>query len=273
MELIIKPQRTLRVDWKELWAYRELFYFFAWRDIKARYKQTAIGATWAIFQPFIMMVVFTLFFNRVAGIKSGSADVPYAIFSYTGLLFWNYFSQSLSRSSESLVSSAGMITKVYFPRIIAPVSATIVALIDFCFALIVFIGLMIWYRIIPGWEGILLFLPMLLLSAVAANGLGLLLAALNVKYRDVRQALPFFIQTMLFLTPVIYPVTMVPTRFQWILYLNPMTAVVTVMRDGLLRAGAIDWSLVGVSTLSALAMLAVGFVYFRLQERKFADII
>jgi lipopolysaccharide transport system permease protein len=271
MELIIKPQKTLRIDWRELWAYRELFYFFAWRDIKARYKQTAIGIAWAILQPFIMMVVFTLFFNKVVGIQSGA--IPYAIFSYTGLLFWNYFSQALNRSSESLVANQGIITKTYFPRVIAPISATIVAAIDFCFAGVIFVGLMAYFRIVPGLEGVLLFFPMLFVSFIAASGLGMFLSALNVKYRDVRQALPFFIQTLLFLTPVIYPVSMVPERFQWLLYLNPMTGVITTMRATLLHEGVIDWSLVSISIVSALALFVLGFVYFKRREREFADII
>jgi lipopolysaccharide transport system permease protein len=271
MELVIKPQKRLKVDWKELWSYRELFYFFAWRDIKARYKQTAIGIAWAILQPFIMMVVFTLFFNKVVGIQSGA--IPYAIFSYTGLLFWNYFSQALNRSSESLVANQGIITKTYFPRVIAPISATIVAAIDFCFAGVIFVGLMAYFRIVPGLEGVLLFFPMLFVSFIAASGLGMFLSALNVKYRDVRQALPFFIQTLLFITPVIYPVSMVPERFQWLLYLNPMTGVITVMRSTLLHEGAVDWGLVGISVMSAGTLLIGGLIYFKRKEREFADII
>lgn len=272
MELVIRAQKNLRIDWKELWGYRELFYYFVWRDIKVRYKQTAIGVAWAIFQPFIMMVVFTLFFNKVAGIDSGSA-VPYAIFSYSGLLFWNYFAQALSRSSESLVGNQGMITKIYFPRIILPFSTTIVGLVDFFFALIIFIGLLFYFDITPSLLGIVLFLPMLLLSFIAASGLGMMLAALNVKYRDVRQALPFFIQTLLFLTPVIYPVSMVPERFQWLLFLNPMTGVITTMRASILHEDTIPTGLVMISVASALLLFTIGLMYFKRRERKIADII
>lgn len=173
IETIIKPKKHLAVDWKELKAYRELFFYFAWRDVKVRYKQTAIGASWAIFQPFITMVVFTLFFNRVAGIQTGNAAVPYAIFSFIGLLFWSYFSSALTRAGNSLVDNQSVVTKVYFPRLIPPISSTIVSLIDFGFALIVYVGLMIYYRIAPTSLGLLLFLPAVILTFIAATGPGL----------------------------------------------------------------------------------------------------
>lgn len=270
---VIKPKKHLAIDWKELKAYRELFFYFAWRDVKVRYKQTAIGASWAIFQPFITMVVFTLFFNRVAGIQTGSKAVPYAIFSFIGLLFWNYFSNALNRSANSLVDNQSVVTKVYFPRLIPPISSTIVSLIDFCFALLVYIGLMVYYQISPTPLGLLLFLPAVALTFVAAAGPGLFLAALNVKYRDVKQILPFLIQTGLFLTPVIYPVTAVPQQYQWLLYLNPMTGVINVMRSSLLGLGSINWALTGLSALSALVLLMFGLYYFKAKEREFADII
>lgn len=273
VETIIKPKKHMAVDWKELRAYRELFFYFAWRDVKVRYKQTAIGASWAIFQPFITMVVFTLFFNRVAGIQTGSEAVPYAIFSFIGLLFWNYFSNALNRSANSLVDNQSVVTKVYFPRLIPPISSTIVSLIDFCFALIVYIGLMFYYQIAPTPLGLLLFLPAVALTFVAATGPGLFLAALNVKYRDVKQILPFIIQTGLFLTPVIYPVTSVPQQYQWILYLNPMTGVINAMRASLLGLGTINWPLTALSVLSATVLFVFGLYYFKAKEREFADII
>lgn len=271
-ELVIKPQKRLNISLRELWAYRELFYFFAWRDIKVRYKQTAIGATWAIIQPFVTMVVFSLFFNRVAGIKS-PGGIPYPIFSYTGLLFWDYFSNSLSQVSNSLLANQSVITKIYFPRIIAPMSATLLGLVDFFFAGIVFAGLMVYYHITPGLVGILMLIPMLALSLAAALGVGTFLAALNVKYRDVKAIVPFIIQLGLFLTPVIYPVSLVPKRFQWILNLNPMSGVINTMRAGLLHQGMIDWRGLLVSTISALVLLALGFAFFKRTEREFADII
>ncbi|HVE80870.1 MAG TPA: ABC transporter permease [Candidatus Dormibacteraeota bacterium] len=270
-ETVIKPQKNLSIDLKELWQYKELFYFFAWRDIKVRYKQTVIGAAWAIFQPFITMVIFTLFFNKVAGI--GSESVPYAIFSYSGLLFWQFFSKALDQASNSLVNNQGVVTKIYFPRIIAPLASTLVALIDFFFASIIFVGLMAYFKIVPGGLGLILFLPMILVTFITASGAGLFLATLNVKYRDVRQALPFFIQTMLFLTPVIYPVSMVPERFQWVLYLNPMTGVITAIRHGLLHEGTLNWAYLAISIVSCLVIFIIGLLYFKSQERKFADII
>ncbi len=272
MITIIKPQRKLHIDWRELWLYRELFYYFAWRDIKVRYKQTALGASWAIVQPFTTMVIFTLLFNKAAGITSGSA-VPYAIFSFIGLLFWNYFSSALTRAGNSLVDNQQVITKVYFPRIIPPISSTIVALLDFGFAFIVFLGLMAYFRIIPSWEGVFLLIPALIITFVAASGLGLFLAALNVKYRDIKQALPFLIQTGLFLTPVIYPVTAIPERFQWLLYLNPMTGVINAMRSSLLGQGAINWPLTAISVAVAILLFVIGLSFFKAKEREFADII
>lgn len=270
-ELVIKPQKRLKIDIGELWEYRELFYFFAWRDIKVRYKQTAIGASWAILQPLITMVVFTLFFNRVANISSGG--VPYPIFSYTGLLFWNYFSNSLTQVGNSLLANQGVITKIYFPRIIAPISATLVGLVDFFFAAIIFAGLMVYYRITPGLGGVLLIPPMLLLTLVTCLGLGTFLAALNVKYRDVRAAIPFLIQLGLFLTPVIYPVAMVPERFRWLLNLNPIAGVINTMRATLLHQGTVDVKGLMISVASALVLLLLGVIYFKRTERGFADII
>lgn len=273
VETVIKPKKHLAIDWKELRAYRELFFYFAWRDVKVRYKQTAIGASWAIFQPFITMVVFTLFFNRVAGIQTGNKAVPYAIFSFIGLIFWNYFSNALTRSSNSLVDNQSVVTKVYFPRLIPPVSSTIVSLIDFGFALIVYVGLMFYYQIAPTAMGLLLFIPAVALTFVAATGPGLFFAALNVKYRDIKQIMPFIIQTGLFLTPVIYPVTAVPQQYQWLLYLNPMTGVINAMRSSLLGLGSINWPLTALSVMSAIVMFVIGLYYFKAKEREFADII
>lgn len=269
---VIKPKKRYGIDLKELNHYRELFYYFAWRDIKVRYKQTAIGASWAIFQPLITMVVFTLFFNKAIGVDAGSA-VPYAIFSYSGLLFWQYFTNALTRASNSLVDNQSVITKIYFPRIIPPISSTIVALIDFSVASLVFVGLMIYFQITPGLSGVLLFLPAVALTFIAASGLGMFLAALNVKYRDIKQALPFFIQMGLFLTPVIYPISQIPDRFQWVLYLNPMTGIITTVRATLLHIGTVDWKLVSISVAMCFIFFVVGALYFRAKEREFADII
>lgn len=271
--VVIRPKKRLAIDWKELKEYRELFFYFAWRDVKVRYKQTAIGILWAVLQPFIQMVVFTLFFNKAVGVQSGSATVPYAIFSYTGLLFWNYFSQALQRSANSLVDNQSVVTKVYFPRVIPPISSTIVSFIDFGFASIIFVGLMIYFHFVPSILGLLIIIPAILLTFITATGPGLFLAALNVKYRDVKQGLPFIIQTGLFLTPVIYPVAAIPERFQWLLYLNPMTGIINAVRSSFLGDGVIDWSLTGLSVVMAILMFIGGLYYFKGREKEFADII
>jgi lipopolysaccharide transport system permease protein len=219
------------------------------------------------------MVVFTLFFNKVAGIQSGTQEVPYAIFSFLGLLFWNYFSQALMRSANSMVDNAGVITKVYFPRIIPPISSTIVSLIDFGFAGLIFVGLMIYFRFPPTTMGLLLLLPAILVTFISASGAGLFLAAINVKYRDVKQALPFVIQTGLFLTPVIYPVASIPEKFQWLLYLNPMTGVINTMRASFLGSGTINWGLTSISAIVSVLLFIFGLYYFKGREKEFADII
>jgi lipopolysaccharide transport system permease protein len=271
--VVIRPKKRLSIDWKELKEYQELFFYFAWRDVKVRYKQTAIGIVWAVLQPFIQMVVFTLFFNKVAGIQSGSKAVPYAIFSFLGLLFWNYFSQALQRSANSLVDNQAVVTKVYFPRVIPPISSTIVSLIDFGFAAIVFAGLMVFFHFPPTLLGLALLIPAVLVTALASSGFGLFLAAVNVKYRDVKQALPFIIQTGLFLTPVIYPVSSIPSRFQWLLYLNPMTGVINAMRAAFLGDSTISWPLTSISIAVAILSFVLGLYYFKGREKEFADII
>jgi lipopolysaccharide transport system permease protein len=270
VEVVITPGRR-RLDLREIWAHRELFYFFAWRDFKVRYKQTVIGAGWAIFQPLLLMVVFTLFFNKVAGISSPSGHYP--IFAYTGLLFWNFFGGAMQAASNSLVGNQGVVTKVYFPRLIAPLSATLVSVVDFIFASTVYVALMIYYHVTPGLFGVLLVLPMLLISWIAAAGLGTYLAALNVKYRDVRQILPFFIQTLLFVTPVIYAVSFVPDRFREFIYLNPMAGVITAMRAELIHQGTVAWSGVALSAGMAVVLFVLGVLYFERTESRIADII
>jgi len=272
MKVVIKPKRGLaNIDFRELWRYRELFYFLTWRDIKVRYKQTFLGAAWAVIQPFIAMVVLTLVFGTLA--KVPSDNIPYAIFVYAGLLFWNMFANSLSNASQSLIGSVNMIQKVYLPRIIVPAASIIVTLVDFFFAALVFGGILVYYRFIPHFTGLLL-LPLLLVMIVTASlGLGLFLSALNVKYRDVRYALPFFIQLLLFLTPVIYPVSIVPRSYQWILALNPMTGVIKTFKAAFLGTGSIDWMIFGISAAAAIVFLIVGLAYFLKTEKTFADII
>lgn len=272
-ELIIRPRKKLAINVKELFAYHELFFYFAWRDVKVRYKQTAIGIIWAVLQPFTQMIVFTLFFNKAVGVGTGNDAVPYAIFSFTGLLFWNFFSQAVTRASNSLVDNQAVVTKVYFPRLLLPLSSTLIGLIDFAFAFIVFIGLMIYFQFPPTLSAVLFLIPALLITFIAASGLGTFLAAVNVKYRDVKQAVPFLIQIGLFITPVIYPVTAIPERFQWVLYLNPMTGVINMMRSSFLNTAPTNWPLTTLSFAVAILTFIIGIFYFKAKEREFADII
>ncbi len=268
---IIKPKKTFSLaDIKELWKYKELIYFFSWKDIKVRYKQTLIGGLWAIFQPFITMVVFTVFFGKLAGIPSD--NVPYPIFVYVGLLFWQFFSSALSDTSNTLISNQSIITKVYFPRLILPISAVVTKFLDFIIAAIILAGMMIYYGYVPSVQGILILPILLIITFFASTGLGLFLAAVNVKYRDVRYALPFFIQILLFVTPVIYPAS-IAGKYSWILALNPMTGVIQSARAGLLHTTPINFSLLTLSALACVVMLVVGVIYFKIVERYFADII
>lgn len=268
---ITPPKGLIQFNLSELWRFRELLYIFVWRDIKVRYKQTLLGVAWAIFQPFITMLIFTIFFGRLANIPSDSA--PYPIFVYTGLLFWNYFSVALANSTNCLIENDNIIKKIYFPRLILPLSTTTTPAVDFFFATLVLFGLMAYFRYTPSLIGIVAIPVLLLFSFMAVSGLGLFLASLNAKFRDVRYILPFFIQIMLFVTPVIYPVGLVPERFQWLLYLNPMTGVITVARGLLLGSTAINWDLVGLSALMSVIFLVIGIIYFRKTERFFADVL
>jgi lipopolysaccharide transport system permease protein len=272
MELIIRPKnKWWQFNWKELWFFRDLFYFLTWRDVKVKYKQTAIGVLWAIFQPFITMVVFTIFFGKLAQMPSDG--IPYPIFVYTGLLFWTLFNTGLSSASSSFVSNERIITKIYFPRIILPISSIITSLVDFLIASIILAGMMIYYSYSPSLVGLLLIPLLVLITIFSTIGIGLLFASINVKYRDVRFVLPFFIQTLLFITPVIYPASIAPERFRWILGLNPMSGVIDSARAGILGTRDIDWLLLGVSVISMVFYCVVGYFYFKKTERYFADVI
>ncbi len=271
-EIVITPNQHRSISLKELWLYRELLYFFAWRDIKVRYKQTMLGAGWAILQPLLAAGIFTLFFNRVAGISSGSNNIPYPIFAYLGLMYWNVFASALNTVSNSLLSNTGVITKIYFPRLLPPLAATTLSVVDFFFAGLVFILLPIIYRVPMQVEGILLVLPSLILILVSALGVGLFFAALNVKYRDIRSALPFITQIWFFVTPVIYPITIIPKRFQMYAYLNPATGAISSVKAGLFN-DPVNWKGLAISWISALVMLAVGLWYFKRTERNFVDYI
>lgn len=271
MEIVIRPKKTLSLDdAREIWRYRELLYFFTWRDLKVRYKQTAIGIAWAIFQPFMAMVVFSVFFGGLAKIPSDG--VPYPIFVYTGLLFWQFFSSALSETSGSMVGNRAIITKVYFPRLILPISAIFTSLVDFCVASLVLLGLMLYYGYTPHLTGLLVFPLLLIFTFLAALGGGLFLAAINVKYRDVRYVLPYFIQMMLFVTPVIYPSSLAG-KYSWILAINPLTGIIKAARAAVLGTEPINWLLIGISGLAISIILVIGIIVFKNTEAYFADIL
>ena len=275
--ILIRPTRgwvSLRL--RELWAHRELLFFLAWRDVKVRYKQTVFGAAWAILQPLAAMLVFTIFFGRLARI--GSDGLPYPVFSYAGLLPWIFFAKGVSESAESLVGSANLIRKVYFPRLLIPCANVLAGLLDFALAFAVLAAMMIRYGIHPG--SAIVFLPaFLLLAVVSALGVGTWLSAFNVQYRDVRYVVPFLIQLWLFVTPVIYPMGPVTQRLEelglpaWIYGINPMAGVVTGFRWALLSTPPPAWPIFAASFVSAAALLLSGAFYFRRVERSFADVV
>lgn len=268
---IIKPKKLFSFsDLKEVWNYRELLYFFTWRDLKVRYKQTAIGVMWAIFQPFITMVVFSIFFGGL--LKVPSDGVPYPIFVYTGLLFWQFFSSALSDTSNVLITNQSIITKVYFPRLLLPLSTVATKFIDFIMASLILVGMMLYYGYTPNLVGLLIIPLLLLITFMASVGLGLFLASINVKYRDVRYVLPFFIQILMFVTPVIYPAGVLG-KYSWILALNPMMGVIQSARAALLGTTVLNWTLITISLFATAFIMAVGIYTFKKTERYFADII
>lgn len=276
--LIIEPtQGWIPLRLREVWDYRELLYFLVWRDVKVRYKQTALGAAWAVLQPVMTMLVFTLLFGKLA--KIGSDGLPYPIFSYAGLLPWTFFAQGLSHSSDSLVGSAHLIRKVYFPRLVIPASSVLSGVIDFAIAFTVLIGMMIFYGIRPSANLFLLPIP-IALAFGSSLGVGMWLSALNVEYRDVRYAVPFFVQIWLFLTPVIYPASKVTSKLAelglpgWLYGLNPMAGVVEGFRWSLLgTAGTGPAALMAASAVVMVTLLASGAYYFRRMEKTFADVV
>jgi lipopolysaccharide transport system permease protein len=269
--LVIQPTRGWRhINLREIWRYRELLYFFTWRDIKVRYKQTVIGVLWAVIQPFLTMVVFSVFFGRLA--KIPSEGIPYPIFVYTGLLPWTYFSQSLTRSSESVVASANLIRKVYFPRLVTPISASLSALVDFFISFAILLALMLYYKFLPT-IGVFLFPVLVLLTFLCSTGIGFWLSALNVMYRDIRYAVPFVVNLGMFLTPVIYPVSIIPERYSWILYLNPMAGIIESFRATILGYKSIPVFGLIFSVGITLLCFVSGVFYFRRMEKTFADVV
>lgn len=260
-----------RREWAaELWHFRELLYFLAWRDVKVRYKQAAFGAAWAIIQPLFTMLIFTFFFGRMANIPSGG--IPYPLFFYTTLVPWTYFAGTLGQAGNSLVSNASLITKIYFPRILLPASAALSGLLDFGVGSSFLVVMMLYYRVNPGWA--LLLWPLAVLEMLLVTmGISMLLAALNVRYRDVKHVIPFVIQLGLFVSPVLYPVTYLSPRWRLLLALNPLTSVMEGFRACLFPNRQMDWNLMAVSSATSVAFFLVGALYFKKAERTFADII
>lgn len=258
-------------EWlSEIWRSREILYFLAWRDVKVRYKQAVLGVAWAVLQPLFTMVIFTFFFGRLAAIPSDG--VPYPLFSYSALLLWTYFSVTLSQVGNSLISNSSLITKIYFPRVLLPGAAALGGLLDLLVSSLFLVAMMIYYRAAPHWT--ILLTPLFVAETVLlVMGAGMLLAALNVRFRDVKYTIPFLTQIGLFVTPVIYPVNFLPHRYQWLLVLNPMAGVIEGFRGCLLGVGTINWELVAASWAVTLLLLLIGGLHFRSTERIFADIV
>lgn len=270
-ELIIEAGRAESQYWKDLWRYRELFYFLAWRDILVRYKQTVIGMAWALIRPFLTMVVFTIVFGTLA--KLPSEGVPYPILVFAAMLPWQFFANALSECSNSLIGNANLIAKVYFPRLIVPASSVIVSFVDFLISGMILLGLMAWYNFIPSWR--ILTLPLFIFIAFAASmGGGLWLAALNVKYRDFRYIVTFIVQFGLYISPVGFSSSIVPQQWRFIYSLNPMVGVIDGFRWAIIgETTQIYWPEFMVSVGFVIVLLATGIWYFRMVERTFADVI
>lgn len=271
MHIVIKPKKGWQlVDFKELSEYRDLFYFLVARDIKLRYKQTVLGGLWAIIQPFFSMIVFTLFFGVLA--KLPSDGIPYPIFNFSAMIAWTYFSNAMTGSGNSLIGSANLISKVYFPRLIIPIVPVLAGLLDFSIAFLVLIGMMFYFNLYP--TIMVLFLPLLIiLMMLVASGVGAFLAALNARYRDVRYTIPFLVQLWMFASPIVYPASMVPEKYHLIYALNPMVGIVEGFRSVLLGTVAFPVEMLLVSTLVSVSLFIIGILYFKQTERYFADII
>lgn len=266
----IEPNKAWSaIELRDLWAFRELLYFLTWRDVKVRYKQTELGIAWAILQPLLTMLIFTLFFGRLAGIPSD--NIPYPIFAYAGLLPWTFFANAISNSGNSLVGNANLITKVYFPRMMIPGATVAAGLVDFAIAFVILVILMIYYGVAPTWS-VLMFPVLVVLTTVLALGVGLWLSALNVKYRDVRFALPFMVQLWMFVSPVIYPASFLPGKLRWLIALNPMTGVIEGYRSALFGK-PFKWGSLAISTAITFILFVYASIHFRRMEKSFADIV
>ena len=267
--LLIENRKWNDLELRDLWVHRDLFYLLAWRDVKVRYKQTVLGAAWAILQPLLTMVVFTLLFGRLARVPSDGE--PYAIFSYAGLLPWNFFVSAVTNSSNSLVTSNNLITKVYFPRLLVPTAAVAAALVDIAIASLILLVIMPIYGV-RFHPSLILYVPLVALTALTASAVGIWTSALNVKYRDVRYALPFAIQILMFATPVIYPVSFLPRRWQWVLRLNPLSGIIEGFRAAVF-GHPFNRNGIAISTAIIFALLAGATYVFQRMEGEFADVI
>jgi lipopolysaccharide transport system permease protein len=260
----------MREWFSEVWQSREILYFLAWRDVKVRYKQATLGVAWAVLQPFLTMVVFAFFFGRLARIPS--EGVPYPLFSYSALVLWTYFAVTLAGVGNSLIANSDLITKIYFPRVLLPAAAALGGLLDLLVSSVFLIGMLLYYHITPSWT--MLLAPVFVAQTVLlVLGVGMLLAALNVRYRDVKYTIPFVTQIGLYVTPVIYPVSFLPERFHAVLALNPMTGVIEGFRACLFRGSNVGWQVLGCSWAVTLLLLLLGSWHFRSTERVFADIV
>ena len=266
----IEPQGSSpMLDFKELWRYRDLFVFWTWRSIKVRYAQSALGISWAVIQPLFTTLLFTIIFGNLA--KLDSAGVPYVLFSFAALVPWTFFANSVSESTSSLIQNANMISKIYFPRLILPVAAVFAKFIDFMIAMVVMCLFLIYYQILPGWS-VLLLPAHVLLMLVTSSGVGILLTALAVQYRDVKYGISFLIQLLMYLSPVVYSVNIIPTEYRYFYAINPMVGVIESFRSSILHTAPMPWDLWMIGWVSSLTLLFFSLAFFRRKERLFADI-
>jgi lipopolysaccharide transport system permease protein len=272
LSVIDAQKSALSFDLKGWWSYRELLYFLTWRDVKVRYKQTLLGVLWVVIQPLVTMLIFTLLFGRLAGLEGRTGGIPYPLFAFAGLLPWTFFANAVTNSSNSLVTNSQLITKIYFPRMIIPTAAVSANLVDFALSFAVLAALLAYYHVSATWN--LLLLPALVaLVVLLALGIGMFLAALNVKYRDIRHAVPFVVQIWMFVSPVIYPTTLVPERWRWVLALNPMTGIIEGFRAALFGRTQVEWKLLAISGAISLVTFIFSLFAFKRMEKSFADVI
>ena len=270
--IVITPKRNVfDINWRELWDHRDLLYFLTWRDVKVRYKQTILGVAWIVIQPLVSIVVFTIVFGNFA--KMPSDNIPYPIFVFIGLLFWNFFSTTLSSSSDSLISNENILKKVYFPKVLAPLSSTLAHIVDLIPMLVILVGMLMYYKVTVTLQALILLPLLLVMMLVSALGVGMFLAPINAKFRDVRYILPFFIQLMMYATPVVWPSSLFGGTSQIIRIFNPVAEAIEVSRSGFFGTRPMDWPTLALSIGFTGLIFIIGFVYFRRQEDSFIDIL